>query len=158
MPEISGGSMFIPVRVTNPKTGKSADTVFRIDTGSDYTALCMGIASKIDARPSDFVMVQGVDRDPVDAPVYKLDLDVQGCPVGKVQVIGLDFSGMDYGGLLGNDVLDRGLLVRDGEAGRWYFYLPGCYSETSTAGQNNVLVAAGAIGIALGAVYVLNSF
>ncbi len=149
--DIRDGSMLVPVTVTNPDTGKSADAVFRIDTGSDFTAVCLLVAQKIDARPGNFRDVQGVDRDPITAPVYAVDLTVQGCPLGRVEMIGLDFTGLGYAGLIGNDVLDRGLLVRDGESGNWYLTIGSgtCAGTCSTRPAGSYLVA-WFLGLALG--------
>lgn len=150
---VRNGSMLVPGRMVNPENGKSVDLTFRIDTGSDFTAVCLYLASKIDAKPIDFTSVQGVDRDPITAPVFRVDLSLQECSVGKIDVIGLDFTGLNYAGLIGNDVLDMGLLVRDGETGHWYFAIGSGTCGCAYQPQPSVapLFLAGAAGFFLGA-------
>lgn len=154
---IHSGAMLAPGRIVNPQTGKNTETRFMVDTGSDFTAICLLLAQQIDLKPEDWVLAQGVDRDPFTAPVFTVDLLLQDCPIGTVRVVGLDMQGLGYGGLIGNDLLDRGLLVRDGETGHWYFALASgsCASTCTTGTQWGYYTLAGAAGVLLGAGIVL---
>jgi hypothetical protein len=154
---IQSGAMLAPSRIINPRTREHVETRMMVDTGSEFTAICLLLAQKINLRPVDWCLVQGVDRDPFTAPVFNVDLVLQDCPVGNVDVLGLDFTGLGHGGLIGNDLLDRGLLVRDGETGHWYFALASgsCASTCTTRVPWQHYALAGAAGLVVGAGIVL---
>jgi len=154
---IHSGAMLTPGRIVNPHNLKSTDVKFMVDTGSEFSAVCLWLASKIDLKPVDWCLVQGVGRDPFTAPVFNVDLVLQDCPVGTVNVLGLDFSGMGHGGLIGNNLLDKGLLVRDGETGHWYFMLSSgsCAGACTTRTPWEHYALAGAAGLMVGAGLVL---
>jgi predicted aspartyl protease len=139
------GAMMLRAEVINPETGKSADVDFRIDTGADVSAICIAVADKIGARPIGFCTVLDADGDPVDTPVFEVDLNIQGCTLNRVKVIGLDLSRSDCAGLIGNNVLNKGVLVKSGES--WSFSIG---ENVCASGLDTRYLLAGVFGLALG--------
>jgi len=131
--------------VINPETGRSANIDARIDTGADVSAICIAVADKIGVRPIGFCAVIDADGDPVDAPVFEVDLNIRGCVLNRVKVIGLDLSRSDCAGLIGNNILDKGVLVRDNNS--WSF---GIGENVCASGHGGAYLLAGVFGLALG--------
>jgi len=154
-----GSLMLVPGKVINLKNGKSIDVTFQIDTGADASVIDLSFAREIDATPSEWVMILDVDGTPIAAPVFTLMLILDNCDLGTVKLVGLNLPGGRQG-LIGNDILDRGLLVRDGRMKQWFFMINdgacgSCGSifqmeTTDESNDNKWLYAFGALGVLLG--------
>lgn len=140
-------NMITPVKIINPTNGNTSATSFRIDTGADQSAVCVLIADKIGAVPRAYTKILDADGDFTEAPVYRLILEIGECRV-EVDAVGIDLSKVGYGGLLGNDVLDRGVLVRNGLTGQWYFSIGESDCGRGVAIERYLL--SGGIGFGLG--------
>jgi len=123
MPQLAGnGAMILVVRVVDPKTGRSAYGRFRVDTGDDIVLCNPALISAIGATPVSTSTVQGIDGSPVEVREYILELDLgQMGFLTDVQVMGLNLASLGYDGLLGDNALDQGVLVRDGPGRTWSF-------------------------------------
>jgi len=135
--------LLVPVRLTNPQNGRSIDTIFRIDTGADVSAVCTLIASELQAPPIGTAYIRDVEGEGIEAPVYTLYVTLGSCPIGKTNLVGLNLKGTGYGGLIGTDILGTGVLV-GGKEGGWVFI-----SSESTNPYSYAV--AGGIGLLLGA-------
>ncbi|MGB9622349.1 MAG: hypothetical protein ACPL07_00760 [Candidatus Bathyarchaeia archaeon] len=107
----------------------------------------MLIADKIGAVPRAYTKILDADGDFAEVPIYKVVLEIGECRV-EVDAIGIDLSKVGYGGLLGNDVLDRGVLVRNGLTGQWNFSIGGSDCGRGMAVDRYLL--SGGIGFGLG--------
>ena len=130
MPALTAsGAMLVTVRVVDPHTRRAAYGTFRVDTGDDIVLVNPAILSAIGASPIATSTVQGIDGSPVEVREYDLDLDLgQMGFLGNVRVMGLNVQQLGIDGLLGDNALDQGVLVRDGPGRTWSF-------STATTGQ-----------------------
>jgi len=135
--------MLVPVRLTNPQNGKSIDTVFRIDTGADISAVCTLIANELQSIPVGSAYIRDAEGESIEAPLYTLLVTVGNCPIGKVNMVGLNLKGTGYGGLIGMDILETGVLA-GGKEGGWLFI-------SSEATSPYPYIIAGGLGFLLGA-------
>ena len=145
-------SMSVQGMVANPATGASSAAKMRIDTGADVSVICLAIADKIGVSPQRFRTVIDVDGNQVEAPVFVVDIYLaDSCELKNVEVAGLDLTGTGYTGLIGSNILNKGLLVRDGYSGSWYFVVNDnvCASGEVSDEKYGYLVA-GLFGLALG--------
>jgi len=150
--------MLISGKVINLKNGRSAEVTFQIDTGADVSVVDLSFAQAIGAIPSEWTTILDVDGTPIAAPIYKVMLVLDNCDLGTVKLVGLNLPGGRQG-LIGNDILDRGLLVRDGRMKQWFFMINdgacgSCGSifqmETTDESDNKWVYAFGALGVLLG--------
>jgi hypothetical protein len=150
MPSISpSGALVIPVRVVNPATGLSATGRFRIDTGDDVTLIDPALARAVGALAAGSSGVIGVGGGIEQDPQYVLDLDLGDAGyVAGVQCIGQSVAALGYDGLLGDNVLDLGLLVRDGPAGQFTLVVGPPSPARQSALGTDIAVAAVALGVA----------
>ena len=145
-------SMTVQGRVGNPVTGASSAVKMLIDTGASVSAICLAVADKIGVSPQRFRAVVDADGNQVEAPVFVVDIYLgDGCEFKNVEIAGLDLTGTGYAGLIGSNILDKGLLVRDGYSGSWYFAVNDnvCASGEASDEKYGYLVA-GLFGLALG--------
>lgn len=148
--------MVLPALITDPRTGRSVVAHFRIDTGADVSALDLRIISALGSSPSGRMEILDADGTPITAPTYSLLFSLQGCNLGRVEFVGLDLTRSGYDGLLGEDVLNKGILVRDGIMGRYFFFVDGncgtCGSifQMEAGQQSSPYLALGIIGLLLG--------
>ena len=124
MPDLTQGKMLLSVRVVDPTSGRGAYGSFRVDTGDDVALVDPAILAAIGASltPTGTVGIVGVDGQPINAPSYLLDLDLG--PDGYlpgVTLVAMPLGGLGYSGLIGVNVLKRGLLMLDGPDGEWQF-------------------------------------
>lgn len=137
--------MIIPVEVTNPKTNKFKIINFLIDTGADISAICILHAESLGLKSKGFRGVLDADGDPINAPVYDIDIDIGGCRLKHVEMVGLNLTSVPFGGLVGNNILNKGTLV--GDTGSWSFSIEG---ETCALGINRYYLLAGVFGLVAG--------
>jgi hypothetical protein len=151
MPQLaSDGSMLVVVRVYNPATGRSASGTFRIDTGDDTTIVDPLILGAIGAMPIGSQTIEGVDGQPVTDNLYRVDLDLGASGyVPGVTVVGQDLSGLGLAGLIGDNLLAQGVLVRDGPAGTFSLTVAPPIPTASNVGATVAALAALAGGVAI---------
>jgi len=119
--------MTVPVRITNPNNGRSVDTIFRIDTGADLSAICTVIADELQARPTGIAIVRDAEGEGIEAPIYKLSMTIGNCYIGNINMVGLNLKETGYGGLIGMDILESGVLA-GGKGDGWLFITGGTTS------------------------------
>lgn len=136
--------MLVPVKLTNPQNSRSIDTVFRIDTGADVSAVCTLIARELQAIPIGSSYIRDAEGEGIEAPVYTLLMNLGNCPIGKVNMVGLNLKGTGYGGLIGMDILEMGVLA-GGKEGGWVFISSGstCPYPYIVAGGLGFLLGSG---------------
>lgn len=141
--------MLADVTVINPQDGRTKNARFMVDTGSDVSAICILIAEDMGLKPVDFSSVMDADGQPIDVPVYEADIIIGKCTIRRVKLFGLDLRGTGHQGLIGSDILDRGILIRDGVSCSWQFSVDGgeCYGGRSYTGY----IVAGFAGLVAGA-------
>lgn len=140
--------MVLQAKIINPDNGRGKDADFRIDTGADVSAVCLYHAEDLGLKPKRFTVVSDADGEPMEVPVFVVDMDIHGCRLSGVEVVGLDLSRSNCSGLIGENILSRGVLVRDGNS--WSFAIKDtvCASGEVASGSNYLL--AGVFGLALG--------
>lgn len=145
---MNDGAMMFQAKIINPDTGQSADANFRIDTGADVSAICLVMADRIGVKPKGFCTIYDADGEPMEVPVFVVDMDIHGCRLNGVEVVGLDLSRSNCSGLIGDNILDHGVLIRDGNS--WSFSIKDAVCASGeTYSQPNYLLA-GVFGLALG--------
>ncbi len=137
------GAMTLQAKIVNPDTGQSKDADFRIDTGADISAICLYYAEDLALKPKRFTVVSDADGEPLDVPVFVVDLALSGCYLRNVEVIGLDLSRSNCAGLIGDNVLDKGILVRDGNS--WSFTIRENVCAAGTVGAETCLLVFGLV-------------
>lgn len=129
MPDLlPDGSMVAPMTVVNPTNGRTAIAVARIDTGDDIALIDPSVANTLALVANGQTTVEGVSGQPVVTPLYTVDFNLGASGyASSVQVAG--FPGlarvMGITLLAGDDLLNRGVLVRDGPGGFWSFTTAG---------------------------------
>jgi len=114
--------MLANVRLVDPTTKLGAYGLVRVDTGDDIAIADPSLIASTGAQPTDQTEVQGIDGQPVQVPLYHLDIDLgAGSYISDMEVMGLNISALGYAGLFGDNLLDHGILVRDGPAQTWSF-------------------------------------
>ena len=123
MPSLSStGAMLATVRVVDPATWRGAYALVRVDTGDDITIVSPSVLASAGAVPTSHSSVEGIDGTAIRVPTYHVLLDLgQGQLLGPLEVLGLDMSPLGVDGLLGDNALDEGVLVRDGPTRTWSF-------------------------------------
>jgi hypothetical protein len=103
--------------LVDPTTGRGATKlVLQCDEGSDVSAVTATVASAIGAAPAGQVQITGVDGRPFLTPVYVLSLYTPYGVVRQHPFVQMPIGGTD--GLIGNDILSRGVFLEDDE-GFW---------------------------------------
>lgn len=104
---------------------------FLVDTGASHTVACGLLLAKLNLNPTGTVMCHTPSTGGTAVPMYQYDLMIYmpgqmqhpGWLIDALPVMGSDFSAQPIDGLIGRDIIDRGMLVYNGQAG--YFTL--CY-------------------------------
>jgi len=144
--------MSVQGKVANPATGASTAVKMLVDTGTGISAICLAIADKIGVRPQRFRTVVDANGDKIDAPVFVVDIYMaDACELKNVEVVGLDLTGTGYAGLIGNNILNKGMLIWDGCSGNWRFIMGDNVCASGGRGEEwySYLVA-GLFGLTLG--------
>lgn len=126
MARLSSGAMLTTARLVDPVGGRASYGLFRVDTGDDIVIANPHVIQSAGATATGQMQVEGIDGRPLAVPIYTLDVDLG--PMGYVQgvtVLGLDISALGYQGLIGDNLLDHGVLVRDGPGKAWSFTAAG---------------------------------
>jgi len=134
--------LLVPVRLTNPQNGRSIDTIFRIDTGADISAVCTLIVNELQSSPIGSTYIRDAEGEGIEAPLYPLLVTIGNCQIGKVNMVGLNLKGTGYGGLIGMDILETGIMA--GGKGEWVFISGGSPNPYP-------YIVAGGLGFLLGA-------
>lgn len=122
VPRLQSGSMLTNARVVDLSTGQGSYGLFRIDTGDDIAIIDPSILATIRAQPIGHTDVQGIDGQPLSVPKYVVDVDLGSMGyIYNVECLGLSIAALGYAGLIGDNELDQGLLVRNGPAQSWSF-------------------------------------
>lgn len=152
MPNLSNGQMLLSIRVVNPSTGAATYARVRIDTGADTALISPALAKSIGVASTGTQQVVGVDGQVINAPVYVLDVDlgVSGY-LQSMAFLGMDLSDLGLDGLFGDDLLNQGVLVRNGPDRSFYFVsaAPGVVLPQQKSEPLAVAILAGMAGLAL---------
>lgn len=102
------------ISVRNKHLNKEEHNVlFLIDSGSDYSSMPKGMATKLSLQPHDFVTSMDFDNQPHDEkPLYYADLKFQNFNFDDIQVDEINHNF----GLIGRDILNQLKLVLDGQS------------------------------------------
>lgn len=108
--------------VPPPVTG-----VFLVDTGASHTVVDAAMIAPLGLNATGAVMVHtpSTAGNAVSLPQYDLMIYVPGSAAGhgwlidSIPVTASSFSGQSIDGLIGRDIIDRGLLVYNGQAGHF---------------------------------------
>lgn len=101
--------------------------VFLVDTGASLTAVDAAIIIPLGLNPTGAVMIHTplTAGNAVSMPQFDLMVYVpgaansQGWLIESIPVMASSFAGQDIDGLIGRDIIDRGLLVYNGHAGHF---------------------------------------
>lgn len=99
--------------------------VFLVDTGASHTVVDVSLVTALGLNPTGTVMVHTPSTQGNAVPLYQYDLmlyvpgSVQGAGwlIEALPVTASSFAGQAIEGLIGRDILDRGLLVYNGTGG-----------------------------------------
>lgn len=116
------------VTVVNPATGLTAGALARFDTGDDIALIDPSVLSSLGpVQPVGTDTVQGIGGAPISGSVYLLDLSLgpEGYIAG-VRFVAVPIAGsLGIGVLAGDNVLNSGVLLRDGPGRFWSFTATG---------------------------------
>lgn len=148
MPSIVGGMLTRGVQIVNPANGKAAGAVGLFDTGSSLVLVDPMVISTIGAVPNGTEPIQGVGGGPESGYLYRLDIDMgTSGTVSAVRCVSIPIAAsLGVGVLAGADLLDRGVLVRDGPGGFWSF--TAAQGAVVPATPSPWLIGGGLVGLA----------
>jgi hypothetical protein len=148
------GAMLMPIRLVNPANGEAVYGLGRIDTGADLALLDPRLATAIGAPDFGSGRVEGIDGTPLTDPLYQIDLDLSASGfIPEVTWIGQPLSAQfGFDALLGCNVLDEGVLVRDGPGGSFSFIVTAYPAPPPAQLPVVTVLAVGAMLIGLGLV------
>ena len=101
--------------------------VLLVDTGATLTVVDAALIQPLGVNPTGAVMIHtpSTAGNPVSMPQYDLMIYVPGAPnsqgwlIDSIPVTGGSFAGQAINGLIGRDIIDRGLLVYNGQSGHF---------------------------------------
>lgn len=101
--------------------------VFLVDTGASLTVVDASIIAPLRLNPTGTVMCHTPSTAGIAVPMYQYDLMIfmpgavhnQGWLIDSIPVTASSFAGQAIDGLIGRDIIDRGLLVYNGHAGHF---------------------------------------
>jgi hypothetical protein len=148
VPSLASGRMYTTVRLLGP--AGPAYARLRVDTGDDLTLVAPAALAPLGAVPVSFTTVVGIDGRPALIPWYDLDVELvdlaPGQTIRDVRVAAYQVS-EEADGLFGDNLLDRGVLVRDGPNRSWTFALAEAGPPQPTSPRAALAVLAGTAGI-----------
>lgn len=152
--QLEDGRMVVVVRLLGP--AGAAYARLRVDTGDDISLLSPAVLAATGAAPVAVARIVGVDGVPVQAPVYRIDMDV-GPGLGVIrqaEVVGYPLTDSHWDGLFGDNLLRRCVLVRNGPSSTWSLQV--VEAEPSPPSAHRRLAAAlGAAAVLAGAALAL---
>jgi len=126
IPLTLSGSMLLTARISAPDRPAAGVWVrLRVDTGATWAVVDPAVLRGLGLTPCGVDLVQGLGGPATPAPVYVVTLDLGASGrLDRVPVVALPIPA-DVGvqGLFGDNLLDRGLLIRDGPRRQWSFRL-----------------------------------
>lgn len=105
---------------------KPVSGTFLVDTGASHTVADTRLISQLGLNPTGTVMIHTPSTGAQAVPMYQYDLMLfvpghqqGGWLIDALAVTESSFAGQQIDGLIGRDVIDRGLLVYNGQAGHF---------------------------------------
>lgn len=103
------------------------NAVFLVDTGASCTVVDAQIIAPLGLNPTGVMMAHTPSTAGNAVPMQQYDLMIYipgsminvGWSIDSLQVSASSFSGQSIDGLIGRDIIDRGLLVYNGQAGHF---------------------------------------
>lgn len=101
--------------------------IFLVDTGASHTVVDTRLIQPLGLSPTGTVMCHTPSTAGTAVPMYQFDLmiylpgstNVAGWLIDSIPVMESSFEGQAIDGLIGRDIIDRGLLVYNGPAGHF---------------------------------------
>lgn len=101
--------------------------IFLVDTGASNTVIDSSLIQSLGLNPTGTVMCHTPSTAGTAVPMYQYDLMIyvpgavngQGWLIDSIAVMASSFAGQTIHGLIGRDIIDRGLLVYNGHAGHF---------------------------------------
>lgn len=101
--------------------------IFLVDTGASNTVIDASLIQSLGLNPTGTVMCHTPSTAGTAVPMYQYDLMIyvpgavngQGWLIDSIPVMASSFAGQTIAGLIGRDIIDRGLLVYNGHAGHF---------------------------------------
>jgi len=101
--------------------------LFLVDTGASHTVVDGNLIRPLCLSPTGTVMIHTPSTGGNAVPMYQFDLMIYvpgaspgvGWLIDALPVTASSFDGQSIDGLIGRDILDRGLLVYNGSAGHF---------------------------------------
>lgn len=131
--------MYVPFRLVNPRTGGvSPQGTALVDTGSSQTIVDNSFVASFQATGGHEILTPAFGPPQTDL-VYVADLDLgtHGY-AANTKIVAQDMGIPGLQGLIGYDVLSKGLLVVDGPVDTWYLRVG--MPQAQTQGTNGLMV------------------
>ena len=154
--------MQTPIVVTGPAGSVTANGMFKtraeFDTGSTISSVALSVLQQVGAQQVGQVAITTVTTQSIMAPIYNAGIGLP-LPSGAIMPLMIGLPGelgvSQLGGavkvLIGDDIMSKLILVRNGPAGTWTIQVPATTPTPYLPGGGNstaLLVAGGGLAVA----------